>query len=150
VRAAKVSLTRYDRYSILNRMSEKLVERASEVSAMITDESGLCLKDTRYEVLRASDVLRFSAIRSLDDDSEVFPCDVSRDARQRRIYTMRQPLSVVCAITPFNHPLNQVIHKVAPAIAGSRALWLEYVVSLIHGGGLHGWTYTSVTMEIQC
>jgi putative phosphonoacetaldehyde dehydrogenase len=117
VQAAKVSLTRYDRYSILNRMSEKLVERASEVSAMITDESGLCLKDTQYEVLRASDVLRFSAIRSLDDDSEVFPCDVSRDARQRRIYTMRQPLSVVCAITPFNHPLNQVVHKVAPAIA---------------------------------
>ena len=84
---------------------------------MITDESGLCLKDTQYEVLRASDVLRFSAIRCLDDDSEVFPCDVSRDARQRRIYTMRQPLSAVCAITPFNHPLNQVVHKVAPAIA---------------------------------
>jgi putative phosphonoacetaldehyde dehydrogenase len=117
VKAAKVSLTRYDRYSILNRMAEKLVEGAEDVSAMITDESGLCLKDTQYEVLRASDVLRFSAIRCLDDDSEVFPCDVSRDARQRRIYTMRQPLSTVCAITPFNHPLNQVIHKVAPAIA---------------------------------
>jgi aldehyde dehydrogenase (NAD+) len=84
---------------------------------MITDESGLCLKDTQYEVQRAADVLHFAAIESLRDDSEVFPCDVSKGGRARRIYTMREPLNLIAAITPFNHPLNQVVHKIAPAIA---------------------------------
>lgn len=116
-RSAKVHLQRYERHDLLNRMAAKLEEQAAGVSRMITDESGLCLKDTKYEVQRASDVLRFAAIESLHDDSEVFPCDVSPVGRARRIYTMRHPLHLIAAITPFNHPLNQVVHKIAPAIA---------------------------------
>ena len=115
--SAKVHLQRYERHDLLNRMADKLGESAATVSRLITDESGLCLKDTQYEVQRASDVLRFAAIQSLMDDSEVFPCDVSRVGRPRRIYTMRQPLHLIAAITPFNHPLNQVVHKIAPVIA---------------------------------
>ncbi len=116
-RAAKVHLARHERHDLLNRMAGKLEERSAIVSRLITDESGLCLKDTHYEVQRASDVLRFAAMQSLMDDSEVFPCDVSRVGRQRRIYTMRQPWHLIASITPFNHPLNQVVHKIAPAIA---------------------------------
>ena len=116
-RSAKVQLQRFERHDLLSRMAARLEQQAPEVSRMITDESGLCLKDTLYEVQRASDVLRFAAIESLRDDSEVFPCDVSRVGRARRIYTMRQPLHLIAAITPFNHPLNQVVHKIAPAIA---------------------------------
>jgi putative phosphonoacetaldehyde dehydrogenase len=115
--SANVHLQRYERHDLLNRIAARLEEQAADISRMITDESGLCLKDTQYEVQRASDVLRFAAIESLRDDSEVFPCDVSRVGRARRIYTMRQPLHLVAAITPFNHPLNQVVHKIAPAIA---------------------------------
>jgi len=116
-RSAKVQLQRFERHDLLNRMAARLEQQAAEVSRMITHESGLCLKDTLYEVQRASDVLRFAAIESLRDDSKVFPCDVSRVGRARRIYTMRQPLHLIAAITPFNHPLNQVVHKIAPAIA---------------------------------
>jgi len=116
-RSAKVRLPRYERHDLLSSMADRLEKNAASVSRLITDESGLCLKDTQYEVQRASDVLRFAAIRSLLDDSEVFPCDVSRVGRPRRIYTMRQPLHLSAAITPFNHPLNQVVHKIAPAIA---------------------------------
>ncbi|HLN01731.1 MAG TPA: aldehyde dehydrogenase family protein [Bryobacteraceae bacterium] len=116
-RSAEVHLQRFERHDLLNRMAARLEEQAADVSRMITDESGLCFKDTEYEVQRASDVLRFAAIESLHDDSEVFPCDVSRVGRARRIYTMRQPLHLIAAITPFNHPLNQVVHKIAPAIA---------------------------------
>jgi len=116
-RFAEVHLQRFERHDLLNRMAARLDEQAVDVSRMITDESGLCLKDTQYEVQRASDVLRFAAIESLRDDSQVFPCDVSRAGRARRIYTMRQPLHLIAAITPFNHPLNQVVHKIAPAIA---------------------------------
>ena len=116
-RSTEIHLQRYERHDLLNRMAARLEEQAPDVSRMITDESGLCLKDTLHEVQRASDVLRFAAIESLRDDSEVFPCDVSPVGRPRRIYTMRQPLHLIAAITPFNHPLNQVVHKIAPAIA---------------------------------
>lgn len=114
---ARIHLSRHERHELLQRMAMRLENEAAEVSRLITDESGLCLKDTKYEVERASDVLRFAAIQSLLDDSEVFPCDVSRVGRQRRIYTMREPLQLIACITPFNHPLNQVVHKIAPAIA---------------------------------
>jgi putative phosphonoacetaldehyde dehydrogenase len=120
-----ITLSRHERYAVLDKMSRKLEERASEVSTLITDESGLCLQDTQHEVRRACDVLKFSAIGSLKDDSEVFPCDVSPSGKQRRIYTMRQPLDLVFAITPFNHPLNQVVHKVAPAIAAGAKVLLK-------------------------
>ncbi len=124
-RSAKVDLPRYERHDLLNRLADKLEEDTPRVSRLITDESGLCVKDTLYEVQRASDVLRFAAIRSLMDDSEVFPCDVSRVGRPRRIYTMRQPLHLIAAITPFNHPLNQVVHKIAPAIATNNKTTLK-------------------------
>lgn len=112
-----INLSRHERYQILNRIAERIEKNADSVSRMITDESGLSLKDTLYEVSRVCDVLRFSAIKTLDDDSRIFPCDISQNGRNRRIYTMRQPLKLIGAITPFNHPMNQVVHKIAPAIA---------------------------------
>lgn len=116
-RSARFHLQRHERADLLNRMAARLASEADAVSRLITDESGLCLKDTAYEVQRASDVLRFAAIQSLQDDSQVFPCDVSPVGKPRRIYTCREPLGLIAAITPFNHPLNQVVHKIAPAIA---------------------------------
>lgn len=115
--AARIELTRRQRADVLQAMAEAIETRRDEVARMITDEAGLCLKDSTYEAGRVSDVLRFSAARALEDDSEVFPCDITPHGRPRRIYTMRQPLRLVTAITPFNHPMNQVAHKVAPAIA---------------------------------
>lgn len=121
----KITLTRYERYDILNKIANALEERVDEVSQMITDETGLCLKDTRYEASRVSDVLRFSAMKTLDDDSQVFPCDVSKNGKPRRIYTTRVPLGLISAITPFNHPMNQVVHKIAPAIATNNTVVLK-------------------------
>lgn len=121
----QIKLTRYERYNILNKIADALEERVDEVSQMITDETGLCLKDTRYEASRVSDVLRFSAMKALDDDSQVFPCDVSKNGKPRRIYTTRVPLKLISAITPFNHPMNQVVHKIAPAIATNNTVVLK-------------------------
>ncbi|MCK0133910.1 aldehyde dehydrogenase family protein [Arenibacter sp. S6351L] len=121
----KMTLTRYERYDILNKIANALEERVDEVSKMITDETGLCLKDTRYEASRVSDVLRFSAMKALDDDSQVFPCDVSKNGKPRRIYTTRVPLGLISCITPFNHPMNQVVHKIAPAIATNNTVVLK-------------------------
>jgi len=115
--ATRIDLTRRQRADVLLSMADAIDTRRDVVARMITDEAGLCLRDTAYEAVRVGDVLRFSAARALEDESEVYPCDITPHGRSRRIYTMREPLRLVCAITPFNHPMNQVIHKVAPAIA---------------------------------
>ena len=110
-------LSRHDRSQILFAVADRLGQRREELAALISAESGLCLKDSRHEVGRAVDVFRFAAMETLRDDGETFPGDVSPHGRPRRAHTLRVPVRLVAAITPFNHPLNQVAHKVAPAIA---------------------------------
>ena len=110
-------LTRYQRYEILNRARTLLLERDEEFAHLITAESGLCVRESTYEVGRAADVLQFAAMESLRDDGQIFSCDVSPKGKARKIFTLREAHRLVVAITPFNHPLNQVLHKVAPAIA---------------------------------
>jgi aldehyde dehydrogenase (NAD+) len=125
-RKYRSKLTRYDRYRILMKAGEIIASRRDEIARLITLESGLCLKDTQYEVGRASDVLLFAANQALVDDGQVFSCDLTPHGKARKVYTMREPLlGVVSAITPFNHPLNQVIHKVAPAVATNNRVVLK-------------------------
>jgi acyl-CoA reductase-like NAD-dependent aldehyde dehydrogenase len=73
------------------------------------------MRETMYETGRSSDVLEFSAIEALKDDGQVFSCDISPQGKARKIFTFRQPVQLVIAVTPFSHPLNQVAHKVAEA-----------------------------------
>ena len=110
-------LTRYQRYDILNTARRLLGERREEFARLICAESGLCMQETRYEVGRAMDVLLFAAMEAIHDKGEIFSCDISPNGKPRKIFTVREPLSLAVAITPFNHPLNQVVHKVAPALA---------------------------------
>ena len=110
-------LTRYERYSILEKTRQLLVERKEEFAQIISAESGLAIREARYETGRAHDVLMFAAMESLKDDGQIFSCDISPSGKARKIFTLREPLSLAVCITPFNHPLNQVAHKIAPAIA---------------------------------
>jgi phosphonoacetaldehyde dehydrogenase len=119
-------LTRHDRYQILMRAGAIIASKRDELARLITLESGLCLKDSTYEVGRASDVLLFAANQSLVDDGEVFSCDLTAHGKSRKVYTLKEPLlGAITAITPFNHPLNQVIHKVAPAVATNNRVVLK-------------------------
>ena len=122
---SKSSLTRFQRSTILDSARKLLDERREEFARLITSESGLCLRETRYEVGRASDVLRFAAMEALRDDGQVFSCDVSPQGKARKIFTLREPLACAVCITPFNHPLNQVAHKLAPAIAAGTPVILK-------------------------
>ena len=116
--AYKAELSRYDRQKILLKTAEILARRREEIAHLITAESGLCLKDSLYEVGRAYDVYSLAGQLAIRDDGEIYSCDVTPQGKQRRIYTMRTPLlGVLSAITPFNHPLNMISHKIAPAIA---------------------------------
>jgi len=120
------SLTRHDRYRILNRAAEIIRGRADEISDLITAECGICKKDSLYEVGRACDVFVFAGNAALADDGQVFSCDLTPHGKQRKVYTLREPLQgVISAITPFNHPLNQVAHKVAPSIATNNRMVLK-------------------------
>lgn len=121
----RFDLSRHERATILNRIADRLAAEADDFARLITSESGLCLKDTTYEVRRAQDVFRFAAIEALRDDGRVFACDTSVNGKNRRAYTIREPLRLVAAITPFNHPLNQVAHKVAPSIATNNVMVLK-------------------------
>src|ERR1700682_4866147 len=114
----KSKLTRYDRQKILTTTAEILAKRREEIACLITAESGLCLKDSLYEVGRAYDVYLLAGQLAIRDDSEVYSCDITPHGKARRIYTSRTPvLGCISAITPFNHPLNMISHKIAPAIA---------------------------------
>ena len=115
--AGRAALTRFQRSEILDHARQLLESRREEFAQLITAESGLCIRETRYETGRASDVLRLAAMEALRDDGQVFSCDISPQGKARKIFTLREPLALVAAITPFNHPLNQVVHKLAPAVA---------------------------------
>ncbi|HZZ91376.1 MAG TPA: phosphonoacetaldehyde dehydrogenase [Usitatibacter sp.] len=125
-RAYRATLTRHERAQVLRDAAALLRERAEEASDLITRESGLCKKDSLYEIGRVCDVFHFSAAAALDDDGEAFSCDITPHGRKRRVFTRREPLAgVIAAITPFNHPMNQVAHKVAPAIATNNRMVLK-------------------------
>ncbi len=125
-RAFRPHLTRYERYRICYRTAEALRARTEEIANLITAESGLCKKDSLYEVGRACDVFLFAGNAALQDDGQVFSCDLTAHGKRRKVYTLREPLlGVICAITPFNHPLNQVAHKVAPSIASNNRMVLK-------------------------
>ena len=125
-RAYKPALTRYERYEICRKTSEMIRQRAETLSNLITAECGICKKDSLYEVGRASDVFVFAGNAALQDDGQIFSCDLTPHGKSRKVYTLREPLlGVVSAITPFNHPLNQVAHKIAPSIATNNRMVLK-------------------------
>ncbi|MFZ9372186.1 MAG: aldehyde dehydrogenase family protein, partial [Limnohabitans sp.] len=112
------TLTRFERAAILNRTAALARDRLQDIAHLISAESGLCMKDAVYEAGRVSDVLLFGAQEVLKDDGQIFSCDLTHHGKQRRVYTQRSPLlGVITAITPFNHPMNQVAHKVIPSVA---------------------------------
>jgi len=146
-RAYKPTLTRYQRASIMQKAAELLRGRVAQASDLITRESGLSKKDSIYEVGRVCDVFTFAASEALRDDGQAFSCDLTPHGKNRRVYTKRDPLlGVISAITPFNHPMNQVAHKVAPSIATNNRMVLKpsektplsayYLAELLYEAGL--------------
>lgn len=141
------TLSRHERACILRGAAQALTHRADEAARLITAESGLSLQDSRYEVGRVLDVLAFGAGEALRDDGQVFACDLTAHGRHRKVISMREPLlGVIAAITPFNHPMNQVAHKVVPAVASNNRIVLKpsekvplsalFFADLLHEAGL--------------
>ena len=120
--AYQSKLTRYERQKILLRTAELIGERREELAKWLTLELGISLQHALYEVGRACDVFTFAGQMSIIDDGEIFSCDLTPHGKSRKIYTVREPVRAISAITPFNHPLNMVSHKIAPSIATNNCL----------------------------
>ncbi|MCH2212051.1 MAG: aldehyde dehydrogenase family protein [Fuerstiella sp.] len=159
IEGGRQPLTRYQRHDILRRAAALLAEHREELAQLICRESGLCMKETLYETGRSSDVMEFAAIEALRDDGQIFSCDISPQGKARKIFTFRQPVQLVTAITPFNHPLNQVAHKVAPAIAAGAPVLLKpsektpltslRFCELLYEAGLPGWMLSMFVGDID-
>jgi len=110
-------LTRYERQQILFRTADLLVARKDAISDLLTLELGISKQDSLYEVGGAYDAFTLAGQICIQDDGEIFSCNLTPHGKARKIFTLREPLRAISAITPFNHPLNMVAHKVAPAVA---------------------------------
>jgi phosphonoacetaldehyde dehydrogenase len=118
-------LTRYERSQVLRRTADAIAQRREEIADLITAECGLSKKGSLYETGRSFDVFNLASQMAMIDDGQIFSCDINPQGKRRRIYTQRDPVKAISAITPFNHPLNQVAHKIAPAIATNNRIVLK-------------------------
>lgn len=121
----KAKLSRYERSQILQRVGELIGERREYMAKWLTLELGICHQHAIYETKRAQDVYQFASHQVLNDDGEIFSCDLTHNGKERKIYTKREPVRAISAITPFNHPLNMVSHKIAPSIATNNCMVLK-------------------------
>ena len=115
-------LTRYERQKILLNVAKLISDRKAELAPIITAELGISLSDALYECGRAYDVYTLAGQMCIHDDGEIFSCDLTPHGKARKIFTTREPLRCISAITPFNHPLNMISHKIAPAIATNNCI----------------------------
>lgn len=118
----KPTLTRYERQQILFRAAQLIVERREEIAHWLTLELGICKQHSLYETGRSYDVFMLAGQLSILDDGQIFSCDLTPHGKDRKIYTKREPVNAISAITPFNHPLNMVAHKIAPSIATNNCM----------------------------
>ncbi|MEM6847229.1 MAG: phosphonoacetaldehyde dehydrogenase [Pseudomonadota bacterium] len=115
--AYKPKLTRYQRQEILFNAAQLIRARREEIAHWLTLELGICKQHSLYETGRSYDVFMLAGQLAIQDDGQIFSCDLTPNGKARKIFTKREPVGAISAITPFNHPLNMVAHKIAPAIA---------------------------------
>jgi acyl-CoA reductase-like NAD-dependent aldehyde dehydrogenase len=110
-------LPAHKRAEILVRVAGALGRRHDEVARLISDEAGKPLKAARIEARRAMTTYTFAAVEARKLAGEVVPMDAAQSGEGKLAFTIRAPIGIVGAISPFNFPLNLVAHKLAPALA---------------------------------
>ena len=122
---ARNRLTPYARYEILHRAAGLVETRREDLKSTIVAESGFTVSDAEGEIARTIQTLLLCAEEAKRIAGEVVPIDGAPGQEHRLAFTLRLPVGVVCAITPFNSPLNTVAHKVGPALAAGNAVVLK-------------------------
>src|ERR671935_297035 len=124
-RAMAEPLPAHKRAEILIRVAGYLARRHDEVARTISDEAGKPMKAARVEAKRAMSTYTFAAVEARKLAGEMVPMDAAQAGEGKLAFTLRRPIGIVGAISPFNFPLNLVAHKLAPALAAGCAVVLK-------------------------
>jgi acyl-CoA reductase-like NAD-dependent aldehyde dehydrogenase len=124
-RAMREPLPAHRRAEILVRVAAALGRRHDEVARLISDEAGKPMKAARVEAKRAMSTYTFAAVEARKLAGETVPMDAAQAGEGKLAFTLRRPIGIVGAISPFNFPLNLVAHKIAPALAAGCAVVLK-------------------------
>ena len=126
VRVARKAVTTapppYDRARILRRTAELLMQKQETIIDLTVAEAGFTKAEAGSELQRALDTLELSAEEAKRIIGHMVPLDGNPGQHNRIGFTVREPVGIVCAITPFNSPINAVLHKLAPALAAGNAV----------------------------
>src|SRR5947207_2747143 len=123
--AMREPLPAHKRAEILAKVAGALGRRHDEVARLASDESGKPMKAARVEATRAMSTYTFAAVEARKLAGDVVPMDASQAGEGKFAFTLRRPVGIVGAISPFNFPLNLVAHKLAPALAAGCAVVLK-------------------------
>ncbi|MGA4718635.1 aldehyde dehydrogenase family protein [Fictibacillus nanhaiensis] len=123
--AFKESFSAYDRYLVLMKAAKLLLEKKEAFASVLVAEVGKPIRDSRVEVERAAQTLEISAEEAKRIHGEGVPVESAPGSENRMAFTLRVPVGVIAAITPFNVPLNLVCHKIGPALAAGNAVVLK-------------------------
>src|SRR6187431_1307044 len=124
-RALLEPLPAHKRAEILVKVVAGIARRHDEIARQISDEAGKPLKAARVETSRAMSTYTFAAVEARKLAGEVVPMDAAQAGEGKLAFTLRVPIGIVGAISPFNFPLNLVAHKIAPALAAGCAVVLK-------------------------
>ena len=124
-RAMADPLPAHKRAEILVKVVAGIARRHDEIAAQIAAEAGKPLKSAKVETSRAMSTYTFAAVEARKLAGEVVPMDAAQAGEGKLAFTLREPIGVVGAISPFNFPLNLVAHKIAPALAAGCAVVLK-------------------------
>jgi acyl-CoA reductase-like NAD-dependent aldehyde dehydrogenase len=123
--AMQAPLPAHKRAEILVKVAAGLGRRQDEVARLISDEAGKPMKAARVEARRAMSTYTFAAVEARKLAGEMIPMDAAQAGEGKLAFTLRRPIGVIGAISPFNFPLNLVAHKLAPALAAGCAVVLK-------------------------
>ncbi len=147
----------HQRAAILSKVAQLLEERAEQASSILALESAKPMTFAKVEVDRTIQTYKFAAEEAKRINGETIPMDAAPGGEKRVAYTIREPIGVIGAITPFNFPLNLVAHKLGPAIAAGNTIVLKpasqtplssfFIAELFQEAGLPAGVLNVVTGE---
>jgi acyl-CoA reductase-like NAD-dependent aldehyde dehydrogenase len=145
----------YQRADILEKVVSLLKEQKEHCARLIAQEAAKPIKTARAEVDRTILTYHFAAEEARRIHGETIPLDAAPGGENRVTYTVREPIGVIGAITPFNFPMNLVAHKVGPALAAGNTVVLKpasqtplsayKIAELFHEAGLPAGVLNVVT-----
>lgn len=130
--AAAVSATRswsavpaVERSALIAAIAARMKDTAGDFAAQMTAETGRPISESRTEVMRSISTMEISAEEAKRIAGQIVPMDAVGPGAGKLGFTLRVPIGVVAAITPFNAPLNSICHKLGPALAGGNSIVLK-------------------------